>query len=290
MSLKYSVVEYNNTDDINVLNSTVSSVLRELKNKNSIVIVRNCCTDKEISDENIDKLYLHINGNLGNLVPVDIDLQTYKPTMKYTTDVKFNYDSDEKRHWKSSNFQNIHTDNTFGDSFFYANITTLYCLKPCEYSGETTVITNNDVLRYIEIEDRGRNKNLLHKLYDTSISYLAYDNKYIVKPIIYSYTDENNTTQPIINFNVNPAKRGNNSKEVEDIIDEFHDFLDKKISRSSLMTSFKLQRGDAIYFNDETVMHARNSFIGSRHYKKMGILIPEISHFPYQNLQYISSS
>ena len=37
------------------------------------------------------------------------------------------------------------------------------------------------------------------------------------------------------------------------------------------MNEVKLNRGDAIIFNDELVLHGRKSFIGTRHYIKTGI-------------------
>ena len=40
---------------------------------------------------------------------------------------------------------------------------------------------------------------------------------------------------------------------------------------SNLMNEVKLNRGDAIIFNDELVLHGRKSFIGTRHYIKTGI-------------------
>ena len=39
------------------------------------------------------------------------------------------------------------------------------------------------------------------------------------------------------------------------------------------MDEIILNRGDAIIFNDELVLHGRRSFIGTRFYKKTGINI-----------------
>lgn len=51
------------------------------------------------------------------------------------------------------------------------------------------------------------------------------------------------------------------------------------------MDEIKLNRGDALIFNDELVMHGRRSFMGTRHYKKTGIQLDECSIFNYKDLE-----
>jgi hypothetical protein len=58
--------------------------------------------------------------------------------------------------------------------------------------------------------------------------------------------------------------------ENKEIIEEFDIFL-QKITHSSLMTEIKLERGDALIFDDSRFLHGRRSIIGSRHYLKCGI-------------------
>ena len=50
------------------------------------------------------------------------------------------------------------------------------------------------------------------------------------------------------------------------------------------MDEVKLNRGDALIFNDEKVLHGRRSFLGTRHYKKTSIQLDECSIFNYNNL------
>jgi len=81
----------------------------------------------------------------------------------------------------------------------------------------------------------------------------------------------------VFNFNYFPAKRALNSEEDYKLIEEFNSFLEEKIMHSNLMNEYKLNKGDAIIFNDELVMHGRRSFIGTRHYIKCGINISELN-------------
>jgi alpha-ketoglutarate-dependent taurine dioxygenase len=50
---------------------------------------------------------------------------------------------------------------------------------------------------------------------------------------------------------------------------------------SNLMNEVNLNRGDALIFNDELVMHGRKSFIGTRHYIKTGIQLDSASIYDY---------
>lgn len=228
-----------------------------------------------LTDEEIVEIYEKINSYIGETKQIDLNENTYTPTMKHWVNVKYNFDSDEKQFWRSSNHQNIHSDNTFATNIFYANLTELVCLKPVEYSGNTTIISNEKLLELIHFMDKNTNSELFKNILNTNIYFSINEKQQIKKPIL-SFNSEKN--KYVFNFNYYPAIRAENNENDKKLINYLHLFLEEKIMNSSnLMDEVKLNRGDALILNDELVLHGRRSFMGTRHYIKAGINIPEIS-------------
>ena len=55
-----------------------------------------------------------------------------------------------------------------------------------------------------------------------------------------------------------------NPKEVIDMCEEFHKFLETKIVAGGLLTEVYLKPGEAAFFQDDRLLHGRNSFYGAR--------------------------
>ena len=237
----------------------------------SYAVIRNYnnLTDIEIID-----LYENLNKVIGEKIPIDLSENTYTPTMNYWANVKYEYGSDEKQFWRSSNHQNLHTDNTFATKEYYANLTELVCLKAVEYSGNTTIISNKKLIELIKFVDENNNTKIFDSIYNKKINFSFNDTTDICKHIL-RYNSEKD--RYIFNFNYYPAVRAINSDNDTQLFNMFHLFLEEKIMCSNLMDEIKLNRGDALIFNDELVLHGRRSFIGTRHYIKTGINMPEIS-------------
>jgi alpha-ketoglutarate-dependent taurine dioxygenase len=241
------------------------------ENYGNYVVIRNY---ENLKDEEIIDLYETLNKNIGQMIPIDLNENTYCPTMQYWANVKYNFTSDEKQFWRSSNHQNLHTDNTFATKVFYSTLTELVCLKTAEYSGTTTIISNEKLIELIKFVDKNKNTNLFDKIYNKYINFSIDNTCQISKPIL-TYNPEKK--KYIFNFNYYPAIRAINNKENNELIDTLQLFLEEKIIHSNLLDDVKLNRGDAIIFNDELVLHGRRSFIGTRHYIKTGIHMSEIS-------------
>lgn len=247
------------------------------KSGGEYIYIKNC---EFKTDEEIINMYTKLNNIIGRNVPIDLEKNTYNPTQKYWAEVKYDYSSDEKQFWRSSNHQNLHTDNTFACNKLYANLTELVCLKPVEYSGYTTIISNDKLINLIKFVDSKTNKNLFEKLINKEIYFSCSEKEQIKKPIL-TYNCEKN--KYIFNFNYYPAIRSENTYEDKLLIEEFHQFLEEKIMNSyGLMDELILNRGDAVIFNDELVLHGRRSFIGTRFYKKTGINIDSHNLIDYE--------
>jgi hypothetical protein len=265
MLFKEFILDYNNVVDISL------EIKKFFYNEGECCIIRNF---NHLSDNDIIKFYENLNSKIGQLVPIDLDDETYKPNNNFWTNVRYDYSSDEKQFWRSSNHQNLHTDNSFAYSNYYANLTQLVCLKPVEYSGNTTLISNSTIIELIKFVDEKLDTKLFDKILNKFIYFSCESNFQIKKPILVFNSEKN---KYIFNFNYFPAKRGKNTEQDCKIIEELNFFLEEKITHSNLMCEFKLNKGDALIFNDELVMHGRRSFIGTRHYIKCGINIENLS-------------
>ena len=238
------------------------------------VIIKNY---KILSNDEIINCYNKLNKQIGRLIPIDLVKNTYESSGNYWADVKYDYDSDEKQFWRSSNHQNLHTDNTFCGKEFYGNLTELVCFKKAEYSGNTVLISNNKIIELIKFVDKNIKSNLFNSILNKEIYHSAGDS--FLKRKILEYNKD--LDQYIFCYNYFPASRGNNNEADMNIIKNLNNFLEEKIMLSNLMDEVNLNRGDALIFNDELVMHGRKSFIGTRHYIKTGIQLDSASIYDY---------
>ena len=262
-----------NTDNLFLIGNNINKFFRDGGN---YIIIKNYNIQ---SDDEIMVTYNTLNNIIGRNVPIDLEKDTYNPTQRFWANVKYDYDSDEKQFWRSSNHQDLHTDNTFANDKLYANLTELVCIKPVEYSGHTTIISNEKIINLIKFIDSKTNKNLFEKLLNKEL-YFSCSEKEQVKKKVLTYNYEKD--KYIFNFNYYPAIRAKNTIEDKLLIEDFHQFLEEKIMNSNgLMDEIILNRGDAIIFNDELVLHGRRSFIGTRFYKKTGINIDNYNLVDY---------
>jgi len=260
-------------DNIYLIGNKINKFFREGGN---YVIIKNYNNQ---SDDEIIATYNILNNIIGRNVAIDLEKDTYNPSQKFWSNIKYDYNSDEEQFWRSSNHQNLHTDNSFANNKLYANLTELVCIKPAEYSGHTTIISNEKIIDLIKFIDLKTNKNLFEKLFNKEI-YFSSSKHECIKRKILTYNDEKD--KYIFNFNYYPTIRTENTIEDKLLIEEFHNFLEEKIMNSNgLMDEIILNRGDAIIFNDELVLHGRRSFIGTRFYKKTGINIDNYNLVDY---------
>ena len=154
-----------------------------------------------MNDEDILTAYGKINNNIGRNIQIDLEKDTYKHISNTWANVKYDYNSDEKQFWRSSCHQNLHTDNTFCEPEFYGNITELVCLKSSEYSGNTTLISNNFVVDLIKFLDKHTKTNLYESNLNRDIYHSSGNNLYLKRKIL-EYNEKYNkyieVTLPII--------------------------------------------------------------------------------------------
>ena len=227
----------------------MNTIMNEINclTKDGYVIVQ---SHKKTDDE-IIHYFTEFNKKLGCVQLAD--------TKKYDditdniwVNIKYDINFPSNKPWNSNTFIKLHTDNTNTN----ADLTELICLTPSQYSGHTCLIKNEKVVELIKFLDDYENNNLFERILNCEINFPTTRKILEIKE------------RPIFCFNYTQAMKFNNEKE--DIIKEFDDFL-QKITLSNLMTEIKLERGDALIFDDSRFLHGRRSIIGSRHYLKCGI-------------------
>jgi hypothetical protein len=216
--------------------------------------------------------YEKLNNKIGVMREIDKNKYSeYNNDLKnnYWVDVQYEFNIKSDKPWKSDTHLKLHTDNTMSLNENYAQITELVCIKPCKFSGYSLLINNNLVVEIIKYIDLMCKDDLFLQIYNREIYHSNnYENH--VKNKILTFDEYKNSF--IFSFNYTQALKSNkNSEEDLKIINKLNNFLEEKIMFSNLKEEIKLEPGDALLFNDELVLHGRNSVISNRHYKKTSI-------------------
>jgi len=209
------------------------------------------------SDEEIIDYYENFNKKIGVAQKAD-DLKYTNIINDVWVNVKYDGTNSDQP-WNTDNFLKLHTDNSRN----YANLTELVCIQPAQYSGHTTLINNNLVVELIKFWDIYKNTNLFDKIFNCEVTFPEF-----TRPIL---RVENGNY--VFCFNHTKLMKSETDEEKRKIICELDDFLYNKIFLSNLMTEIKLERGDALIFDDERMLHGRRSILGDRHYMKCNILM-----------------
>ena len=206
--------------------------------------------------------YDRLSDELGTWIPMEEDLESGRKTGAKWIEIR--YDPQFPMSYRhSSTRQPLHTDGSYESRA--PEISLFYCIKAAPIGGATTFVDSDDLLKSLECYS----PRLFRACCDIPVTFAKGDDAK-TRPII--STDGAGTVLTWNYFRV-----VENSPEVGDLKQEFHRFLEEKIVEGGLCFSCPLDAGDAVFFNDERVLHGRNSFIangvGERHLNKCGIYL-----------------
>jgi alpha-ketoglutarate-dependent taurine dioxygenase len=115
----------------------------------------------------------------------------------------------------------------------------------------------------VKFLDEINKTDLYNELLKTNIYHKSIKKKICIK-------NDNTYT---FNFNITQISNSQlNNEENINICKDFSNLLEN-IMKSSLLNEIRLEKGDALLFNDTIVMHGRKHVFGERFYKKCSILI-----------------
>jgi alpha-ketoglutarate-dependent taurine dioxygenase len=206
------------------------------------------------------QFYDKLADELGRWVPMDEDLQTEHKTGAKWIEIKYDPQfPNSYRH--SATRQPLHTDGSYESDA--PEVSFFYCVRAAPAGGATTFIDSGELLRTLELYS----KDLFRSCHEVPITF-GKGNDSKTKPIV---TDDAKGTVLTWNY----FRVLETSPQVVDLRREFHQFLEGKVVEGGLCFPCQLRRGDAVFFNDERLLHGRNSFvassIGERHLLKGGL-------------------
>ena len=237
-----------------------------------VIIKNNNPANKSNNINELLNFYEKLNNKIGIMREIDKNKYSeYNNDLKknYWVDVQYDFNIKSDKPWKSDTHLKLHTDNTMSLNENYAQITELVCIEPCKFSGYSLLINNNLVVEIMKYIDLMCKDDLFLQIYNREIYHSNnYENH--IKNKILTFDESKNSF--IFSFNHTQALKSNkNSEEDLKIINKLNNFLEEKIMFSKLKEEIKLKPGDALLFNDELVLHGRNSVISNIHYKKTSI-------------------
>jgi alpha-ketoglutarate-dependent taurine dioxygenase len=147
----------------------------------------------------------------------------------------------------SRNAQPLHTDGSYlGNA---PDVMFFYCVRQAAAGGATTFIDSQDLIDLVGREDAG----LFRALRETPVKFSkAGDEK--TRPIL-----GEDAFGPQLTWNyycMDPNER----PEVKDLVERFHSFLEGRIVGEERTMPIRLRPGEAVFFQDERLLHGRNAF------------------------------
>ena len=206
------------------------------------------------SEAEISEFYTLLAQQLGDLAPMEENLLTGNKTGDLWTGIEYNPNI-ENSYRHSNSRQPLHTDGAYEKDA--PNISFLYCLQQAEVGGATVFIDSSVLLELLQKYDPA----LYQRLNNTPVRFSkGEDGK--TKCVI--TRDESGS---VLTWNYFRAT----SCADESLIEDFHDFLEQRIVPAGILIPVNLNKGDAVFFHDERILHGRESFFGMRSLKKGGI-------------------
>jgi len=223
------------------------SKLKEMLKQNKIVHLRNVPSSADFK-----KFYSDLVDELGEILNVDEDIKTGDAnSQERWTDVR--YDKENAHTFRHSNTrQPLHTDAAYMN--FEMDVNFFFCMENAEIGGATTFIDSTDLLYILEKYE----PVLLEKLKTFEVDFGKGNNQRKRKKII-----DNDARGTVLNWNYFRVMP-DNTPEVLVMCEEFNKFLEEKVVAGGLLTNVYLKPGEAAFFQDDRLLHGRNSFYGNR--------------------------
>lgn len=200
------------------------------------------------NDESITPYIEKYVESIGKIVDEDEDLYTGNLTGERLIEIAF--DPNEQNLYRTAKaHQPLHTDYSYIN--VENNIQFLICEKCAPKGGATTFIDGNELVELMELDGEFE---LIERLQKIKVGHKK-GNREKLSEILKL---ENGFYK--FNWNYPPAHRFDNTDEAKLLIDDFKNYLEKRIEKSGLLTEVLLKDGDVVFFNDSFILHGRNSY------------------------------
>jgi alpha-ketoglutarate-dependent taurine dioxygenase len=204
--------------------------------------------------------YDRLSDEIGEWVPMDEDVETEQKTGAKWIEIKYDPGlPNSYRH--SSTRQPLHTDGSYESGA--PEVSFFYCIKAAPAGGATTFIDSEQLLKVLNLYC----PDLYRRCHEVPVTH-AKGNDSKTKPIISE--DVHGTVLTWNYFRVMET-----TPDVTRLRQDFHHFLEEKVVGGGLCFPCPLQPGEAVFFNDERLLHGRNAFVahnvGDRYLLKGGL-------------------
>lgn len=241
---------------INFKESSIPEIAQLIR-ESQITVLREAPLDLDA-----DSFYRNLANQVGLLVDKEEDPYTgqlvsgwnvieYRPELNNTS---FKY---------SNTRQPLHTD--YGFISLNLDMTFFYCEQQADYGGATHFLNTELLIHLLQTYE----PDLYGLLTTQSVMFGRPGNK------VGSRTDKiisQDATGILLNWNYYRVSK-ENSAQVLEMTERFHQFLERRIVDAGLLDQVTLQKYEAVFFHDKRILHGRNSFFGPRKLMKAAIVL-----------------
>lgn len=188
--------------------------------------------------------------SIGNYYDVSEDLDSGQIQNGRWVDITFDTRFPDRYRSSKTRFH-LHTDASYYP--IDNNMQYFYCEAMVAVGGATTFIDTRTLVDLLILDDR---RELLERLRTIDVCFSKFDRKK-TRPILIQEGDDWR-----INFNYNRID-ADNTEEAKKTALDFFDFLENRVEEAGVTTALKLQPGEAVFFNDEKILHGRNAFFAN---------------------------
>lgn len=226
------------------LDETIQNVKEAVLN-NRVVHLAGFKEDLPLHD-----FYSRLSETIGKIHAADEDIATGQQTGNRWIDIT--YDPQIPDRYRSSNTrQPLHTDDSYVELNGEEAVNFFYCASRAKIGGATTFLELSELVECLKLD--GEDK-LLAELISTDVVHEKGGSRKVRKII------DQDSEGYLANYNYYCISREENSPEVLDLVERFQKFMESRIHNAGLVMPLQLEKGEAVFFHDDRVVHGRNAF------------------------------
>ncbi len=198
----------------------------------------------------VHEFYSRLSETIGKIHAADEDIATGQQTGNRWIDIT--YDPQIPDRYRSSNTrQPLHTDDSYVELNGEEAVNFFYCASRAKIGGATTFFELSELVECLKLD--GEDK-LLNELMSTDVVHEKGGSRKVRKII------DKDGEGYLANYNYYCISREENSPEVLDMIERFQNFMESRVHNAGLVMPLQLEKGEAVFFHDDRVVHGRNAF------------------------------
>ena len=223
---------------------TIQNVKEAVQN-NKLVYLSDYREDLPVHD-----FYSKLSETIGRIHAADEDIATGQQTGNRWIDIT--YDPQIPDRYRSSNTrQPLHTDDSYVELGGEEAVNFFYCASRAKIGGATTYFDLPDLVECMKLDGEDA---LLAELMSTDVVHAKGGGRKVRKII------DKDGEGYLANWNYFCLSREENSPAVLDLCERFHQYLETRIMNAGVILPVQLQKGEAVFFHDDRVLHGRNAF------------------------------